>query len=269
MQPLSTQRGTLFLFGGAEDKKRDKRLLKELLDETQADRIAVIPTASDYPDDILNSYREAFSGLGASVVRGLDVRYREDAQREENLAAIAESDLVYFGGGDQVKLVRILAGTPLFDQICRQFESGSLHIAGTSAGAAAAGDPMIYNGDRRGFKKGSIESTAGFGWIRNIAIDTHFLARRRLPRLAQFLLSGKCDKGIGLDEDTGIMVFANLRFKVLGSGMVTVLNSRQVTGSNYHQIRNGEKLAFNNMRIGFLPAGTLFSLKRWSILQRA
>ncbi len=268
MGSFVNQCGYLCLIGGAEDRKGDKLVLKHLVDQTHPTNIIVIPTASTYPKDIYRSYAEAFSGLGIKEIQCLDIRYRDETDLEQNLAAIEKADLIYFGGGDQVKLVDTLKRTDLFSRMRTRFEAGDLHIAGTSAGAAAAGNPILYNGDRKGFQKGSIKSSEGFGFIDGVAIDTHFSSRKRLSRLCQFLISGRCWKGIGLDEDTGIIVYPNLHFKVIGSGMVTVVNSANVTGSNYMAIDNGEKLRFNNMRVGFLPAGTLFSISKWSILKR-
>jgi cyanophycinase len=86
--------------------------------------------------------------------------------------------------------------------------------------------------------------------------------------LAQFLVSGRCQKGIGLDEDTGIMICPDFRFKVIGSGLVTVVNSSRVSGSNFHTVETGAHLRFNNMRYGILPAGSIFSIRRWSVVSR-
>ncbi len=263
------KKGNLFLIGGAEDREGSKQVLKHLVDDTRPTTIIVIPTASAYPNDVYRSYADAFRDLGVQEVECLDIRYRDETDRRENFDVVERADLIYFGGGDQVKLVDVLNGTRLFDRIRARFESGRMHIAGTSAGAAAAGNPILYKGDRRGFKKGSIEFSEGFGFVDGVAIDTHFSARRRLSRLCQLLVSGHCRRGIGLDEDTGIMINANHHFTVIGSGMVTIVNSTHVSGSNYRSISNGQKLRFNNMHVGFLPAGTRFSLKRWSILSRS
>ena len=262
------QSGYLCLIGGAEDRKGDKLVLKHLVDLTHPTNIIVIPTASAYPQDIYRCYIDAFSGLGIQAIQCLDIRYRDEADVEQNLAAIEKADLIYFGGGDQVRLVDTLKRTAFFSRLRTRFEAGDLHVAGTSAGAAAAGNPILYNGDRKGFKKGSIKSSEGFGFIDGVAIDTHFSSRRRLSRLCQFLISGQCWKGIGIDEDTGIIVYPNLHFKVIGSGMVTVVNSANVTGSNYTAIDKGQKIRFNNMRVGFLPAGSMFSIRKWSILKQ-
>jgi cyanophycinase len=260
------KKGHLFLIGGAEDRKGNKKVLQHLVNYTRPTTIIIIPTASAYPNDVYRSYADAFGDLGIQEVECLDIRYRDETDRKEHIDVVDKADLIYFGGGDQVKLVDVMNRTRLFDRIRARFESGDLHIAGTSAGAAAAGNPILYNGDRRGFKKGSIKFGEGFGFVDGVAIDTHFSARKRLPRLCQLLVSGRCRKGIGLDEDTGIVIHPNSHFTVIGSGMVTLVNSTHVSGSNYSAISNGETMRFNNMHIGFLPAGTRFSLRKWSIL---
>ena len=261
------RRGYLFLIGGAEDKKDGRNVLKHILSETRAGEITIIPTASAYPRDVHRCYDDALRSLGTTATRCLDIRNEGEADTEENLKAVEEADLIYFSGGDQVRLVSNLIRTKLLRRIRQRYEAGELHIAGTSAGAAAAGNPMIYNGDYKGFRKGSIQSSQGFGLVDGITVDTHFLKRRRLSRLSQFLISGRCEKGIGLDENTGIMIYPNHQFVVIGTGMVTVMNSARVTGSNYHQIGNGDTLSFNNMSIGFLSPGTRFSIKKWAILK--
>jgi len=269
MRSTKTPKGKLFLIGGAEDRKGDKLVLKYLVDQTRPAHITIIPTASAYPRDIDRCYTATFRDLGVEETKCLDIRYRDEAAREEYVKTIEKTDLIFFGGGDQAKLVETLNQTKVFDRIKTRFEGDGLHIAGTSAGASAVGNPLFYNGDYKGSQKGSIKFSEGFGFIDGVAIDTHFSARRRLSRLCQFLISGQCKKGIGLDEDTGIMVDPDFRFTVLGSGFVTVVNSANVSGSNYKVIPNGENLRFNNMRVGFLPSGSKFSLRKWSILNQA
>ncbi len=268
MLSRSTKRGLLYLIGGAEDRQGETLVLRDMIDQTQPNHIVIIPTASGYPQSIERDYTDVFRRLGVNSIRCLDIRYRDEADRDENLKAVATADLIFFGGGDQVKLVETLERKRFIDLINRRFEAGVLHIAGTSAGATAAGNPMIYHGNQDGLVKGSVEHSAGFGFVDGVAIDTHFFARGRLARLSQFLISGHCRKGIGLDEDTGIMICPDWRFKVIGSGMATVLNSTNVSGSNYPTASAGESLRFNNMRYGILPAGSIFSIRRWSVVSR-
>ena len=258
--------GYIFLIGGAEDREGDRLVLKQLVAELRPEKLVLIPTASAYPHEIDRCYTATFLGLGISTVECLDIRHREDADRGEHLAAVQQADLVYFGGGDQAKLVNTLKHTRLFERIRARFEAGLTNIAGTSAGASAVGDPIFYDGTRKGFKKGSIKISEGFGFLEDVAVDTHFSARKRLARLCQFLLSGRCTKGIGLDEDTAILVHPNRQFRVIGSGMVAVVDSGGVSGSNYGAIDKGEKIRFNDMRVGYLPPGSRFSIRKWAIL---
>ncbi len=254
------------MIGGAEDRKRDRVVLKHLMEKTDANHVIVIPTASSYPQETCRDYIDVFRDLGANKYECLDIRHKQEADKKEYLEAVEKADLIYFSGGDQVKLVRTLKDSQLLNRIHHRFAAGELHIAGTSAGATAAGDPMIYNGNRHGFRKGSVKCAEGFAFIENLVIDTHFQARKRLARLSQFLISQHYTKGIGLDEDTGIIIYPNLHFEVIGSGMVTVANSAQVTQSNYNKISDGDTVRLNNLRVGFLPAGNLFSIKKWTIL---
>jgi len=260
------QRGYLFLIGGAENNGGDRTIMKHILYMTRAKHIVLIPTASCYPRDVHRDYGDTFTVLNIPETICLDIRDAQDADKEEYVAAIEQADLIYFSGGDQVRLVSKLIHTQLFDRIRARFETGDLHIAGTSAGASAVGNPMIYDGDYKGALKGSIGSMEGFGLVDGVTIDTHFSARQRFSRLSQFLISGRCEKGIGLDENTGILVYPNDEFEVIGEDMVAVLNSAGVTDSNYSTVPEGQPLRFNNLSVGFLPPGSRFSLKTWSIL---
>ncbi len=264
-----SKRGLLILIGGAEDKKDEKIVLKRILAETQAKNIVIIPTASSYPRDVCKNYQEAFKDLGIQNIECFDIRNEHEAEREEFFTIIEEADLVFFGGGDQTILVSTLINTRLYKRMVERFNNGELHFAGTSAGAAAASNPMLYDGDNSGFQKNSVCSAIGFGFLENVTVDTHFLQRDRIPRLSQFLVSGRSDKGIGLDEDTGIIIYSDDKFEVFGSGMVTVLNSQKITGSNFEIIENQSIINFNNLRIGFLSSGAKFSIKKWSIIRPA
>ncbi len=260
------KQGLLILIGGAEDRKHDKKVLKTVLEKTNAKRIAVIPTASSYQREVYNVYRNAFRDLGSDIVYDLDIRNTEEADREENLKILDDIDLLFMSGGDQTKLADVFLGTKFYGEIKKRFLDGRLHIAGTSAGSAVVSNPMLFDGDYKGFMKDSINTAEGFGLLPAITVDTHFLQRERIARLSQFLASGKSTKGIGLDEDTAIVIYPNLKFEVIGSGMVTVMHAGRLTGNNYPKIEKDGIINFNNIRIGFLSEGGKFNLKRWTIL---
>lgn len=261
------KRSYLILIGGGEDRRDDKKVLKSIVKKVKAKSILVIPSASSYPRDVYDTYYYAFKDLGVKEIEMLDIRYSDEADKDENFEKLAKADLLFFGGGDQVKLVEVLDSTNLLGEIKKRFYSGTLHIAGTSAGAAAAANPMLYDGDYRGFQKNSINSSSGFGFINDIAIDTHFLNRERIPRLLQFVLAGQSLRGMGIDEDTAVIISPDLRMEVVGTGMVTILNVNKITYSNYSYIEEGDNYSTNNVRLGFLAPGTVFSIKRWSVLR--
>lgn len=261
------KRSYLMLIGGAEDKKRDKKVLKRVIETAKAQTVIVVPSASGYPREVYDKYYDAFRELGVANVENFDIRYPDEADKPEYFEKLQQAQLIFFSGGDQVKLVKTFEGTELLKEIKRRFYAGSLHIAGTSAGSAAASNPMIYDGDYEGFNKDSVNYSMGFGFLPGITVDTHFVTRGRISRLTQFLLTGRSMRGIGLGEDTGIIIDENLKFEVVGSGMVTVINGEKTTHSNYDEIESGAPYSVNNLRVGFLADGTSFSIKKWSILR--
>jgi cyanophycinase len=259
--------GMLVLIGGAEDKRDDKAILKKILEMTGAKNIVIIPTASYYSREVHDSYNYAFRSLDIAHIEAFDIRYADEADRTEYHEKLEKADLIYFSGGDQTKLIKTLRDAVLLKKIDHAFRNNNLHIAGTSAGAAAAGKTAIYDGDYKGFNKDTVKTMPGFGFIDDLIIDTHFLSRERIPRLTQSLLSGQITRGIGIDEDTAVFIHPDLRMEVYGSGMVTIINTDKITGSNYEKISENEEFTINNIRIGFLASGTTFSLKRWTVLK--
>jgi cyanophycinase len=268
MRKSSQNRGILTLIGGAEDKKHDKLVLKrvwEAANKTQ--KVLVIPTASSYSDELGREYRYIFEEIGAKKVHYLDIRRSEEADRPLHLELMNDADLVFFTGGDQVKLAKIFLGTKLYQLIKKRFLYENLHIAGTSAGAAVQSKTLIYDGDDFGFHKGSVKSCDGFGLLPNITIDTHFMNRNRIPRLAQFLASGESKKGLGVSEDTAMMIYPNDRAEVIGSGIAVLMNADRMNYTNYHDIKEHEFVAANNIRFSFLVHGCMFDFKTWNAIQ--
>jgi len=261
------QRGYLILIGGAEDKKKDKVVLKKVIETSKATNIIIVPSASYYPREVANNYFDAFKDLGVEKVDYFDIRYPDEADRTEHLERIEEANLVYFSGGDQVKLAQVLLGTKLLARINELFLNGKITIAGTSAGSAVASNPMIFDGDYDGFSKDTVNFAQGFGFLPDVTIDTHFIARGRISRLAQFLASGRSNRGIGIDEDTSIFIAPNFNFEVVGSGMVTLLTNDRVTYNDYDQVEKGKLFSINNLRIGFLSNGQKFSIKKWAMIK--
>jgi len=198
----------------------------------------------------------------------VDIRSPREAEHPDHLAAVDHADLIFFTGGDQVRLVQRLGGSTLLERIRARFAAGAT-LAGTSAGAAAASDPMIFDGDGRGFRKGSVRHGPGFGFLPEITVDTHFVSRGRISRLAQFLSSGNCHRGIGLGEDTAVFIAPDGIAEVHGCGMVTILSAEHLDVSSYHESEVGGQLTMDGLRLGFLAPGTLFDLAAWRVVERS
>ncbi len=261
----SSKKGYLVLIGGAEDKKDNKVILRKVISLNNAKNAVIIPTASSYPNGLAEDYKYAFRDLNVENISILDIRNEKDTERPDFIEKIDNADLIFFTGGDQYKLVSVFNDTPMLQQIWDKYNNGTT-IAGTSAGAAAACDPIIFDGDSAGMNKGSIHYCKGFGFIRDITIDTHFVNRGRLGRLTQFLSSGKSTKGIGLGENTAIIVAPDSTFEVVGAEMVTIVNTEDVSYSNYNSINENEPIVINDIRVGFLQSGCIFDLNTWKVV---
>jgi cyanophycinase len=267
MSEAKTQKkGYLVLIGGAEDRLNDKIILRKLISLNDAKNVVVITSATLYPAETAEDYYYAFRDLGIENIHVFDIRDNRETNNHNYLKKIDNADLVFFTGGDQVRLTRILLNGQLLGRIRERFLKEGLTIAGTSAGASAAANPMTFDGDNQGLIKGSVKFDEGFGFIENITIDTHFVARGRLGRLTQFLCNGYTQKGIGIGENTSITIKPNNTFEVAGTGIVTVVSTSEVNFSNFNKIKDGERISVDGIKIGFLQDGSVFDMNTWEII---
>lgn len=263
----SSEKGNLVLIGGAEDRKDEKIVLGDLIGINKAESVIIIPTATLYPIECGEDYYYAFRDLGVKNIDIFDIRDSREADKSHYLDKLKKADMVFFSGGDQVRLTRILLGSKLINEIRYRFLNERLTVAGTSAGASAAADPMTYDGDNQGLIKGSVKYDKGFGFINNITIDTHFVARGRLGRLVQFLCNGYTQRGIGIGENTSITIMPDNTMYVKGTGIVTVVSTENLTFSNFDQIREDERISLDGIQLGFLQHGAFFNLNSWKTLK--
>ena len=263
---LNLEKGILYLIGGKEDRYYEKKVLTKMIELTKASDITLIPTASSYPLEMAREYKDAFLDLGVENINVLDIRYKEDVDTDENKKVIEKTDVVFFTGGDQVRLGEIMFGSKLLDLIKSRHNKG-VHIAGSSAGAHIASDPVLYYGERWGLIKGSVESCEGFGFLSDITIDTHFSNRKRIQRLTQFLLSSKSNMGIGLDENTAIAISNDNTFEVVGSGFVTILKKTKDYETNYDELSLKEKISVDGLSLSFLSNGMKYDLNKFKLLK--
>lgn len=261
-------RGKLIIIGGAVDKGSftetdlDKTaaknlnffetgILKRVINESkykELSRIEVITTASKIPNEIGPEYVKALHYLDATNVDVLNIERREQAMDEMVLNRLRAADVVIFTGGDQLRLTSILGGTPFHDILLDKYKNEEFIYAGTSAGAAAASNNMIYQGSSsEALLKGEVKITSGLGLIDNVIIDTHFVQRGRIGRLFQAVVGNPKILGIGLGEDTGLLITNNNNMEAIGSGLVILVDGREIKDTNLTQIEIGQPISISHL----------------------
>lgn len=252
----------LIAIGGNEDKANELIVLKRIIKELNKDdfMVGLITTASQEAAKVAKTYTKVFKSLLASRVEVLNIVERDQANDSSYVKTIEEMDLIFFSGGDQLRLTSILGGTSFLKAIEKHLRSGKV-VAGTSAGAAAFSDTMIYDGKgEEGLLKGKVSTTPGFGFIENIIFDTHFLTRGRMGRLIQVVASNPTCIGIGLGEDSAIVLNGGKTIEVFGSGQVTIIDGGDIIHSNIMSIEPGKPIAFENIRVHSLVEGYRYDL---------
>ncbi|MFM7668430.1 MAG: cyanophycinase [Bacteroidota bacterium] len=277
MKPI----GKLIIIGGAVDKGSftesnfesqvennlnffEKGILKRILRESakgDKSKIEIIPTASKIPETVGTEYAKAFQFLGATNVNVLDIQKREDAINEEIIKRVEQADVVFFTGGDQLRLTSIIGGTPVHDKILEKYQNENFIYVGTSAGAHSASKSMIYQGSsQEALLKGEIKITGGLGLIDHVVIDTHFVKRGRIGRLLQAVVSNPKSLGIGLGEDTGLLITDGNEMEALGTGLVILVDGRKITDTNITDVDMGEPISIKNMIVHVMSKGDQYSL---------
>jgi cyanophycinase len=249
--------GRLLIIGGAEDRCCGAGLLErfvELCGGASA-QIVLVTAATGMPDQVHAEYEQVFRKLGVDGTRELRLRGRADADGDEAAAMITAATGVFFTGGDQSRL-RTLVGSRTNDLLRERLQRG-LVVAGTSAGATAMGRTMILGGQRPGVSVAAVRTGPGLGLVGKALIDMHFGERGRLPRLLS-AVALDCDHlGVGIDENTGILV-EGTQFEVIGTGVVTVADAERATV--VHAAGDCDPITLFDVRLHLLPAGCVFDL---------
>ena len=255
------RRGHLFIIGGAEDREHDKVVLAKLVELTGGSPagIAVLTAASNYHDEMWETYDRAFAALSVKKRVAVDIASREDANDEARAQAIYEADTVFMTGGDQKRLMSLIGGTRIDKAMHRSLRERGACIAGTSAGASAMSEHMLFEGGNREILpvKGTVQIAAGLGFARRVIIDQHFSERQRLGRLLAVVAQNPYLLGAGIDEDTALIVEPGHGLEVVGEGAVTILDGREML-SNYLDADRDERLELTNVKLHLLPGGARY-----------
>ena len=253
--------GKLLIIGGAEDKKGEKKILKRFVAEAGNKAVAILTAATEYPEQVGGQYTEIFRSLGVQDVRVLDVADRKQANSEAVAHVLASVSGVFFTGGDQLRITGMIGGTLLGRTLQNLYENGVI-IAGTSAGASVMSDTMIVGGEAGTPKKNTLTMAPGLGLLRSIVVDQHFAQRGRIGRLLEAVAQNPYVLGIGIDEDTGILVLPEGRFTVVGGQTVTVVDASGTVASNVSDSRAGQPLVLSPVSMHVLPEGYGFDLRQ-------
>ena len=269
-------KGTLIPIGGNEDKgvEENEQYTLEFISEgilyhvvKEAGgvdaNIVVIPTASSIPVEVGENYLDAFAKLGCKNVTVLDIRSKEDSEKESSIKLIKEAKCVMFSGGDQSKITDKIGGTKIHEILTDRYknEKGFV-IAGTSAGAMAMANEMIAGGSAsEAFIKGAVNMYHGLNLIPELIIDTHFIRRGRFGRQSEAVAKHPNLIGFGLAEDTGMIIKNGNDCTVIGSGMVIVFDGSKLTHNNEKVLEEGTPMTMANLTVHVLSNGDNYDIK--------
>jgi cyanophycinase len=254
--------GHLVIIGGHEDRKRDKQILSrfvELAGGADA-KVVVITAASQVANEMWEIYDKAFAELGVRRRVHLHLDSRQDANDEQHIREVADADGIFMTGGDQKRLLALIGGTALDAEMHTALKLRGACIGGTSAGASAMSGHMLAQGRAElQPEKGSVSLGAGFGFLQKVVIDQHFSERQRLGRLLTVVAQNPYLLGIGIDEDTALVVERGVGIEVLGEGAVTIVDGRAMI-SNVADIAERATPELIDVRLHLLPAGSSYRL---------
>jgi cyanophycinase len=277
-----TPKGKLIAIGGAENKGQEPEgghnakvfvrstfiedgILRRVVNEAGGPgaRIALITAASSIPEEVAANYTEAFGKLGVNDLDVLEIRDRQDV-KPDMVKRLAKANAVMMSGGNQLRLTTIFGGTAFLELMKRRYlEEPGFTIAGTSAGAMCMSSTMIYQGhSASGLIKGGVKMTTGAGLIQDVIIDSHFVERGRFSRLTQAVAGNPNSIGIGLGEDTGVVITNGDMLETIGSGQVMIFDGHEITYSDFADVEEGEPFSIEGMRVHIISKGHSYSVSQ-------
>ncbi|OON69346.1 cyanophycinase [Hymenobacter sp. CRA2] len=278
MNALKPQ-GKLIAVGGNEDKgthpnpRKQKKyylnffelgiLKRVVLESGKSDpRIEVVTTASMIPEEVGRIYVSSFGMLNCLNVGVLDIRVPQDTDQPEYLERLAQADIVMFSGGDQSRLKEMFGSTRFLDLLTeRYFQEAHFVIAGTSAGAMAMSQIMIRGGSvPDALMKGAVKMGTGLALIENVVIDSHFVKRGRFGRLIEAVALHPKLIGIGLGEDTGVLIREGNLIETIGSNLVIIVDGHNIRHNNAAAATKGTALSIENMTMHVLAKGNVYDI---------
>lgn len=273
-------KGILISIGGNEDKGTEPepnfiqknnlnffglQILSRIMHEAGGHdaHIEVITSASSIPVEVGQNYLDAFGKLHCKNIHIMDIRNREDTQKPEYLERLKSCAGVLFSGGNQLRLSSIFGGTEFMEILTdRYMNEDGFVVAGTSAGAMAMSNTMIYQGSSsEALMKGEVKITTGLGFMRDVIIDSHFVTRGRFGRLTQAVAANPSCIGLGLGEDTGLLITEGRYMEAIGSGLIIIIDGHDIRHNNIADLKEGSPISIENLVVHVMAKGNHFDLK--------
>ncbi|MGQ0540502.1 MAG: cyanophycinase [Blastocatellia bacterium] len=213
----------LLVIGGGE---RPPDALKKFVEWSGGSkaRILVVTWASGLPEESFDALKRDFAVFPAASIDHAAMRPLDAEKRAKFIEQMRNATGIFFSGGDQSRIMNVLADEELLKLIRDKYATGT-PFGGTSAGAAAMSDPMMTGeADLKILDGGKVGVRKGLGLIPDIIFDQHFLVRQRHNRLFGFILVNPKMLGIGIDEDTAVLIEDNRRLEVAGKSQVMIID---------------------------------------------
>jgi cyanophycinase len=250
------------VIGGNEAKEGARTILAHVAKQVGAGKLVVATLASEQPEAQWSQYLKIFQELGVRRVEQLDARRREDLLDGELLNLLEGTTVLFFAGGDQLKITSRFGGTELCDRMRDLYQNGAT-IAGTSSGASVMSETMLVAGEGEespSASEGSLRMAPGLGFMPGVIIDQHFAERGRIGRLVGAVAQNPRLLGLGIDEDTAALFDGRRTLRVMGSGAVYVVDGRGLTYTSAAEDHGGRD-SVHGLILHVLSAGDTFDLE--------
>jgi cyanophycinase len=277
---MNNPKGTLIAIGGNEQKKLKKSderfqsnfgegfILQDIINNSEASepRIEVITTASEIPEIVGKKYQESFLTLGVDNVGVLDIRERSEADTSSTLDRISRAEILLFSGGNQSNISRTFIDTQCHQLIRDRYQNEKFIIAGTSAGAVAMSEEMI-SGGRNGtiIRKNDLKMRKGLGLMSGVIFDSHFINRHRFGRLAEAVALHPDKLGVGLGEDTGVVIREGNILEIIGSGIVIIFDGSNLDYNRYRSLKNRIPISLANLTVHILTTKDRYNIREKNV----
>lgn len=268
--------GTLLIIGGKENKGEEEpekreapkaferlEILRKFVELTGKKKpvIEIITSATNEPDESFQDYSSAFEQLEVTTVGHINHHSRDEVLSTNLIERIDKADGIFFAGGDQLKYTSRYGGTPFLTRLKERYIYDKVVIGGTSAGAMTLSTPMIYAGNEEVQELGGeIKITTGLEFLKDVCIDTHFINRGRFVRMAQVIVTNPTCIGIGIGEDTAIIVRNGLEAEVAGSGLIIVIEGFHIGLANVDDFLNKKPISIRNLKVHILAGGDTYNI---------